>query len=135
MKAIKIDIKKEYIDIPKNQPVYRVAELPSMVARMAREGEACPIEPMNISETTYNLQHIHNPDTEPKDKYYLIKQDERELFKEMLEISNSMIKRKMLIEKADGVVEGKEIGIDIGIRRGKRAVWSLPWYKRLFKLI
>ena len=134
MKAIKVDIKKELIDMPKNRGVMNFANVPPINVGLMHEGQLPPSVDMRATETTYVLQRVHNPYSEEKVKHYLVKPDDKEMFTELIEVHRGMIESALAKAKDEGVDEGKLMGIDIGTRKGKRAVWSLPWYKRLFKI-
>ena len=132
MQAIKVDIKRELIDMPNNRPMYVVPDLPSMSARMAREGEMSVHTNMVGTETTYLVRKVYNPHSKTPNKHYLVKSDDNEIFTELLEVSNGLITERVKRESQVLVDEAVIDGIKVGVSRGKREVWAMPWYKRLF---
>ena len=135
MKVIKIDIKREEIEMAKDRSNYFVAEIPASIsARMAREEEACHIDPVSVTKTRYIIRRVFNPHIDNPKKNYLIKPDDNELFTELLEVSEGLISDRVKRESKELIEEAVEDGIKVGISRGKREIWSLSWYKRLFKI-
>ena len=119
MKAIKIDIKKEIIEIRDLSP-YTVAT-PQEIG-IATACNANANETFRFKEDTYFPRKFYNNFTNSFE-VYLVKQDESNMFKDLLELQNDYIKE--LISKEEKVYYD-------GIREGKNSIRSLPWYKRLF---
>lgn len=88
MKAIKIDIKKELIEL--NKPYYDELALKDIDIQTLKDGEVPVFSESIADKIRYEVKKVSN---NGEIKNYLVKLNDREIFNELLEISNSSLKR------------------------------------------
>lgn len=125
MKVEKINIKKELLDIPEKRPYVRFFKRDKLSVLVDEEN---PIfNPDRTQEETWFVEKIR--DMHGQNKFYLVKVDERDLFIELISITNSVLKTK--IRKA--VDEFKKYDLPWILEDEKENIRNLSWWKRLFK--
>lgn len=121
MKVEKIIIEKELMEIPDHycsMEFYKFKGEPHLYA--AEEMKDLP--PFIDFETeTYQVVRVYTHDKQKKN--YLVKVDERGLFEELIEITNMLLKGK--------VIKAANIIVDIKVKNERKRIASLPWWKRL----
>lgn len=140
MKAIKIEIDKEYIDLPKDVPILRSVtadgrDLFNPV--IAEEGKYPQLGTVTVHETVYKKVQIMNPDSKSrKPEVYFVKTEDDGLFRALVEARDDLIEQKMQKCVSEGYKEGIKEGRDLGKRDGIVTEYNriklLPWYKRIF---
>ena len=127
MKVEKIDIKKEILDIPDNQPIVRFAIRPDLSAILCEEGKV-PSENVTMREEVYEVRKYHKNFGE-KEKMYLVRVDDNHLFNELAQITQDDLEglemnwlEKFMSFKAP--IIRKDV---------RDSIKGLCWWKRLLK--
>ncbi len=115
MKVEKINITKELLDIPEKRPILKFLKQGNK-SRLLDENNL----PQMAEEETWIVEKVR--DMHGQTKLYLVKADERELFIELIEITNSVLKTK--IRKETQAIQEE-------IFRKITEIKNLPWWKRL----
>ena len=126
MKAIKIDVKQTWVDVPHG--IYREAVHERM--RVAIENnENLPTENAMFKEVTYFPIKVYEPGNFlGGPTTYLIKQDDRKVFTDLLTIQTQTLNDVIAMEVQEKW-EAKHYEIEAKALERFR---ELPWYKRLF---
>ena len=126
MKIEKINITKEIIDIPDNIPFIKIAKQKSFVGIM-KENSDIPDITQTIEEENWSIQEVK--DMYGQIKKYLVKSDNRELFTELLKITDSVLNKK--IKK--GIDDFKKYDLPLIFKEENKRIKKLPFWKRLLK--
>lgn len=131
MKVIKVDIKKEFLEIPDRSRVWREVEYPRGTAKLMRIGEEAPPEMITVTETVYEVMQVCEDSKTKELKNYLVKIDDQKMFRELVDISETVVQRRIgeVLEefRINYLEEKDEIVADTEARLKK-----LAWWKRLF---
>lgn len=140
MKVEKIDIKKELMEIPDGERMYKFAVIDQILA-YNRLNEKCP-DHSTIKEETYEVvkiqEHFHEHFKENnidgvKTYYYLVKLSDKKLFENILKIEedklNSYLYEKISREKNKMISQHQN-----NIEDYTAWIKGLSWFRRLFNL-
>ena len=128
MKGIKIDIKKEEIDVPFGD---YYEEQHQRIEAIFKEGEFPTAQDFSAKMFIYRPMKIHNEET-GNDTIYFVHTDDSRLFRDLIHVSEGFIQK--LIDEAINKCKNKFYYFDTPrIENGiKTQIKHLPWYKRLF---
>ena len=129
MKVEKIDIKKELLDVPDNRDRVDFIEREPLSAYMIKEGEMPPNIEMSASKKTYLIQRVGH--FKKIIKNYLVAIDDRELFNELIQITDDLLNRAV-DKKTDFWKDRLVEELDRQKWEIKRQIKKLSWYRRLF---
>ena len=126
MKVEKINITKEIMDIPDNMLFIKIAKQKSFVAIM-KENSDIPNITQTIEEENWMVQRVK--DMYGQNKKYLVKTDDKELFTELLKITDSVLNKKI----KNGIDNFKKYDLPLLFKEENERIKKLPFWKRLLK--
>jgi len=124
MKAIKIDIIKEWKDV--SHGVYKEV-IHEQVMDYIPDGVEDP-EFVTVKEVTYFPNKVYDPGSF-EFTTYLVKQDDKKIFRDLMTIQQSTLDKAIRV-KVGEIWERNHMEINANACNRIR---KLPWYKRLFK--
>jgi len=130
MKVQLVEIKKEWIDYDeKSGPCYKRTILPKDYAfQVFQEGADAPPAYSQYEDEVFEIQKVKEGG---KTRYYFVKIDDRDLFRDLIEISNSKIDLYVR-KKSDEIIRVSRLTREQGVDSENRRIKKLPWWKRLF---
>lgn len=123
MEVTKIDISKEKMDIPWQQPTVDFVERPPLSV-MVKEGSALE-QNGSITKRTYHRITVSARDGI---KQFLIPLDDKGLFQELIKITNDQFEKAI-----ENKTEFWRERVLSELWAQREAIKRLPWWKRLFK--
>jgi hypothetical protein len=138
MKTIKIDIKKEpwFLEKPEEGLILRRFKEKVETGLLA-EGAKVPEQMVSYEQVRYQVEEVVRPSG--KSEFYLVPVDDRNMFIDLINISNAEVERmiqKAIREKEKYWEERERRLVEMGRQEAKyytkSNIKALPWWKRLF---
>lgn len=125
MRCIKVDIKRELVDVDPSHLPYRVSIRKQMDTEFRETGNVSNVS--DVKNEVYFPRRVFNHDGE-REEIYLVRMEENQLFTDLMKVTQSTVDDQ--IKKAVNTYETSIIPyIKFGMLKGFK---RLPWYKRLF---
>lgn len=130
MEVTKVDILKKEIAVRDGTPMYWEAEFDPANIMMRTQGEIP--DQVTVKQNAYQICEVFANDGKGK-RYYAVRLDDRQLFTDLIEVSNGILEAKLAKAREENFWDGERKGYSRGYRGGRELVKSFPWWKRLFK--
>lgn len=126
MQVTKINITTEKIDIPKNKIRIRFSKVDNISEKWREEEVLCASLNRN-KEETWEVQRLII--SGEKEKFYLVKVDKRDLFTDLLKITDHKLADKIIV----ALNNFKRKELPEYLEKEIESIKNLSWWKRLFK--
>lgn len=132
MQVTKVDIVQKTMRIPDDQPYMEFAKPLGELYPIFTEGDDMANRVMRFEKERYEVVKLYYPDTR-KPKLYLVKVEDKGVFKELETVFQSNVQRRIDREVAERVGYVQEAAYNRGLADGKDFVRTrVSWVRRLF---
>ena len=129
MKVQKIDIKSEFIELRPGQDRVEFIKRPLNEPMIIEEGKTPPTILISAERITYMVKKVS--DTKNHLKHFLVKVSDRDLFEELVEVSDATI-QEMIARKTDYLNKKWANILKDELWRQKVNIKNRPFWDRLF---